>query len=344
MPSTIRSKPTINSPWPFLETLPGLIALPGVWRTGLGEMFEPVKTLILRASPNPAQLLPCPRGCGLAHDIVCRPDGSLAALCCGDPSRPQEILLAHADIMPLEVNWSGLGRALCQALGLDSRFRTLLPPNTVQFGAWSAEAVPAILTIQVCPAAFRRAVSELAAGLQRPFMLFAPTTNYLDAPGLGFLTGIRSAFFSLDSTVLLGDDGRLRAAKPPGELFAAFTPQPDEEDETTALKIARAAYALARKLQDQPGTRTARLFDVFERYVVQALSIAEVARKCGCAEQTIFVRLEALEKAFGRHPRELRQYSSHFEQIEKSLSHPQARHINRKGAIEGTSPQSGSGD
>src|ERR1035438_6890029 len=102
-PSTINSQPADSSSWSCLETLPGLIALPRVWHARLGEMFERVKALILQDHPNRAQLLPCPRGCGLAHDIVCRQDGSLVATCCGDPNRPREILLTPAEIMPLEV-------------------------------------------------------------------------------------------------------------------------------------------------------------------------------------------------------------------------------------------------
>ena len=110
-----------NSPWSCLEALPGLIALPRVWRARLGEMFEQVKALILHENPTLAQLLPCPRGCGLAHDIVCRPDGSLVATCCGDPNRPQEIPLTSAEIMPLEVSWSKLRHVLCEALGLHDK-------------------------------------------------------------------------------------------------------------------------------------------------------------------------------------------------------------------------------
>ena len=235
--STINSQPATNSPWSCLEALPGLIALPRVWHARLGEMFERVKVLILQDNPTLAQLLPCPRGCGLAHDIVCRPDGSFVATCYGDPNRPQEIPLTVADITPLEVSRSRLGRALCQALGLDSRFRTLQPPNTIQFGAWSADAVPAILTIQACPSGFCRVVAELVAGLQRPFILFAPTSNHLDGPCLQFLSSVHAAFFPLDSTVLLAADGRLCPAKSPGELFAQFTSRPKEVSQDVARKV-----------------------------------------------------------------------------------------------------------
>ena len=300
--SSLNDQPLSNSFWFCLETLPGLIALPRVWRARPGEMFERVKALILQDNPNPAQLLPCPRDCGLAHDIVCRPDGSLVATCCGDPNRPQEIPLTPADITPLEVSWSKLGRALCQALGLHSRFRTLQPPNTIQFGAWSAGAVPAVLTIQACPSAFRRVVPELAAGLRGPFMLFAPTSSHLDAPCLEFLSGVRAAFFPLDSTVLLGDDGRLRAAKSPGELFAQFTPQP----KAVNGDVASAAMAIVNTLDVGPAPTPVT---VFRLYCSQGLSIPQAAKELGVSNATIFRRLQVIRAKTGKDPKDLRRIS-----------------------------------
>jgi hypothetical protein len=300
--STINSQPATNSPWSCLETLPGLIALPCVWRARLGERFERLKALILQDNPNPAELLPCPRGCGLAHDIVCRPDGSLAATCDDDPHQPQDIPLTPADITPLEVSWSKLGRALCLVLGLDSRFRKLPPPNTIQFGAWSVEAAPALLTIQVCSAAFRRVVPELAAGLRRPFMLFAPTSNHLDAPCLELLSGIGAAFFPLDSTVGLGNDGRLRPTRPPGELFAQFTPQPGALDQDVASR----AMAIVNKLDvgAPPSPVT-----VFRLYCSEGLSIPQVARKLHVSNATICRRLQLIRARTGTDPKNLRRMS-----------------------------------
>lgn len=59
-PSTIASAAEDQPPteWSCLEALPGLIALPGVWRARLGGTFERMKALILRDSPNAAQLFP----------------------------------------------------------------------------------------------------------------------------------------------------------------------------------------------------------------------------------------------------------------------------------------------
>ena len=312
-----------TSPWSCLETLPGLVALPRVWRVRLGEMFERVKALILQDHPNPAQLLPCPRGCGLAHEIVCRPDGSLVATCCGDPARPHEIPLSLAEIMPLEVSWSRLGRTLCQPLGLDSRFRTLQPPNTFQFGAWSADAVPAVLTIQAYPCAFRRVVSELVAQLGRPFMLFAPTSNHLDVPSLGYLTGARAAFFPLDSTVLLTRDGRLGPVKPPGELFARFTPQPKDTDE----EVARRAFALVRTLDSERPMKPPTLLTVFRLYCMEEMSAAEIGGRFGCSKATVISRLNSIRQRTGADPENLRRLCVWLDKATEDASDPRASRL-----------------
>ena len=312
-PSTINSQPATNSPWSCLETLPGLIALPRVWHARLDGMFERVKALILHDNPTLAQLLPCLRGCGLAHDIVCRPDGSFVATCYGDSNRPQEIPLTVADITPLEVSWSRLGRALCQALGLDSRFRTLQPPNTIQFGAWSADAVPAVLTIQAYPCAFRRVVSELVAELRTPFMLFAPTSSHLDVPSLGYLTGARAAFFPLDSTVLLTGDGRLCPAKSPGELFAQFTPQPKELDQDVARKVMGIVGTL--DVGDPPTP-----LRVFRLYCIEGLNIAQVAEELAFSPATICRRLQTIRAATGAAPKNLRRLSPYLTGAEDQAS------------------------
>jgi hypothetical protein len=298
--SPARSQPFNHSPfWPCLEALPGGIALPCVWRARLGEMFERVQALFLQVSPNPAQLLPCPRGCGLAHDIVRRPDGLLVATCRGDPNRPQEIPLTAADVTPLEVSWSRLGRVLCHTLGLQSRLRTLAAPNTVQFGAWSAEAVPAILTIQFCPLGFRRVVSELVAELQKPFLLFAPTSHHFDAPCQKYLTSVRAGFFPLDATVWLDEEGGLRSARPPGEIFAPFTPQPKEADQEVASK----AMAIVRTLDvGAPPTPVT----VFHWYCGEGLSIPQVARKLGVSTATIWRRLHIIRAKTGIDPKDFR--------------------------------------
>ena len=83
--------------------------------------------------------------------------------------------------------------------------------------------MPAILTIQVCRAAFRPVVAELVPRLHGPFILLAPTSDHFDAPCQELLAHARGAFFALEATVLLAENGHLLPVIPPGELFAQFT-------------------------------------------------------------------------------------------------------------------------
>ena len=227
------------------------------------------------------------------------------------------------------MSWSKLARALCQALGLESRFRTLPPPNTVQFGAWSADAVPAILTIQARPSAFLRVVPELVARLQRPFLLFAPTSNHFDAPSQDMLSRVHAAFFPLDSTVLLAADGRLHPAKPPGELFAEFTPQPREVDED----VAQRAFALVTILDSERPMKPPALLTVFRLYCIAEMSAAQIAQKCHSSKTVVISRLKMIQAKTGVSPIDFRRISSHLAKIDESATDSRAARIHRQRLI-----------
>src|SRR5262249_42477192 len=93
---------------------------------------------------------------------------------------------------------------------------------TLQFGSWAAQAIPAILPIQNTPAVFRNVVAELVARLRRPFILFAPTSDYLIAECLELLANLMAAFFAIDSTLTLTPQASLSPRIKPDELLACF--------------------------------------------------------------------------------------------------------------------------
>ena len=168
----------------------------------------------------------CPLGCGCEHFVIRRHDGSGAiAACCCEPDTCPDIPLTLADITALEVSWTKLGRALCQALGLDSKTAKLPLPGTRQIGCWSADAVPVILTIQWESQAFRSVIAELFARLGRPFILLGPTNAYMDANCDELLAHAKASFFALENIVILTPQGTLLPRSPPGDLFAKFTPE-----------------------------------------------------------------------------------------------------------------------
>jgi len=326
------------NPWKSLEGISPPVALPMVWRRWLGSDFEPFQRAFLQKRQDIAESFPCPYNCGCWHRLPLRitqppPDTKLlipAACQCNPPHCP-ELRLTLEDVTPWELNWPSLASALRKAFGLNPKIAALGLSGTAQIGSWSADAVPVILTIQIDPKIFRLVVAELAARL-KTFILLAPTSQHMDANCQELLTHAQAAFFALDTNVRLTDHGKLQTIKAPGELFAKFTPEPQG---TVGEGVARQTFALVKAFQDKSTTRKASLLTVFRFYCVDSLSAAEVARKCHCTPALIFIRLRALRALLGREPAELRQYSTHFQTIEESLSDPRARNIYRKGAIQG---------
>jgi hypothetical protein len=320
------------APWLTLESVPGLLATESDWRQMIGARFAAFKALCLEPSPFEVTRVRCPNGCGCDHLVIVRHDGAGAVgVCqCSHRSCP-DIPLAPPDFTALRVNSARLGNALCKAFGFAPRQTGLPVPNTFQFGSWSADAVPAILTIQVQNSAFRRAVAELAAQLRQPFILFAPTSDFLDAPAQSILENHRAGFFPLSRHVVLTDHGTLQPTSVPGELFARFTPQPKEIDTDVAAR----AFALVRSLDTDRPMTPPTLLTVFRLYCQEELSMAQIARKYECSKTSIVRRINLIGARIGMHPSKLRRLSPHLAKLEESMSDARAEHIHRRSQVEG---------
>jgi hypothetical protein len=224
--------------WHRLETIPGLVALPCAWQSGMGQYFPTFKSLCLQPATWLAESFPCERNCGCIHRVILRHDrtSAIAACCCPSPDCP-DIPLSITDLTPLEVNRARLGRAIGTALGLATKILEISQPHTLQFGAWSPDAIPAILTIHWDSNSFRRTVAELVARLGKPFILFSPTSCHMDAASLELLHHARAAFFPLDSNLTINPDGTLAPTTPPPELFAPVRPQPSTLNHPPAIAL-----------------------------------------------------------------------------------------------------------
>jgi len=315
------------APWQTLDSIPGLIALPAIWQRRLGHDFPPFKNLCLQIRAMLTAHFPCTVQPGIIRDVVRQPDGSFIGVCRCELRECDDIPLSVEDLTPLEVNWNKLGRALCKALDFDSKPANLGIPNTIQFGSYSADAVPAILTIQTDSHVFRRVVAELVATLNGRFILFAPTSDHFDARSQSLLARVKAAFFALDAHVVLTSHGTVHSRTPPGQLFASFRPDPKN---SPGEDVARQTLALAKALDAEHRVRKAPPYLVFLLYCAEGLSPVEIARSCHCTKGLVFIRLRWLRTKLGRDLAELRQYSAHFENIEQSLSDPRARNIHRR--------------
>jgi hypothetical protein len=323
----------MSKPWQALEEIRGLIALLPVWRRRAGpENFAAFRNLCLQVSPKTARLFPCPLATECAYRIIqvpqalsflpsaldTRPSTVAIGFCQRDPRRCEHVQLSQDDITPLELNWKKLGREICKAFGLDTRFTTLPIPNTVQIGTWSADAVPVILTVQCERPLFRFACSELVSLLNQKFILLAPTATLADARSTATLNRVGAQLFMLETTLRLTDHGTLHSIRTPGELFAKFTPQPKETD----LSVAERAYALIQQLGP-------KVIEVFQLYCVEELSAEGTARELDVSKRTVLRHLKTIGRRTGTNPRALRRLSAHLSHLQKSRASANAENETR---------------
>jgi hypothetical protein len=262
--------------------------------------------------------------------VVRFPDGSIVAACDCDPWNCDDIHLKPDDVMLWEFHWSRFAAGVCRAFDFDRVEHDFGLPRTSQIGAWAANAVPVILTIQSDRNEFREVVAELAARMRDGFLLFAPTNRFMDAATHELLAHARAGFFAIESHLQLTPHGALFASRRAGELFAPWMSKPTVLPEETA----RQAFALVRTLDAHGPQREPSLLKVFRLYCVEALSAETVARRCGCSKATVINRLALIEQRTGADPTTLRAYSAQFEGTEASVNDPRARRISRREVLD----------
>jgi hypothetical protein len=309
--------------WQCLDEIRGLVAVPAEWRAWLGTDFDAVKAAFLRKRPDRADSIPCPRELGGTHGVVPHGEKFVAVCECGCPDTP----LMPADVEMWELNPSKLGRAICKAFDCDARATELQLPLTWQVGVKFSNAVPVVLTIQNDRDDFRNVVAELVARWRQPFILFAPTSRFVDGVGTELLAGSRAGFFDLESHLNISENWNLSPKSPPGKLFQAFAPdatEPDGDD------VVRQAWGLLERLDDGKEPSMVR---VFKLYGKQEKTAEQVAVACGCSKGTVINRLAAITKKTGLKPADLRRLSAHIGKVESELESSPAKHIHRRALV-----------
>jgi hypothetical protein len=343
----------INRAWSSLESERALFGSAAHWRSFIGDEFPRFKSAFLNKQPQPSTTIWCEKcfrhhlviesfssssssGLVSAHSPIRIEDEKQQklSLLATDPGTDEHVHcpdfpIFTADIEIWELNWHRLARALCHALELESRFASLNLINTCQIGAWSADAIPVLLTIQPDRNGLRSIVSELLARLRQQFILLTPTNKNLDAKIQELLANAGAVVFPLETTVTLTENGVLQPRLRPGELFARFAPEP-KLPEDAALR----AFAVIKSLDANPNLREAPVFTVFRLYCMENLSVQQIAKKLRCSKATIINRLRTIRQKTGVNAKALRAYSTQFGQIENSLSDPKARRIHRRAAMD----------
>jgi hypothetical protein len=316
--------------WNCLESIRGCEAVSAVWRENLGSHYASFSAAFLRFQSEAVRFYPCPRNCGCAHEVIQHSDGSLVGVCRCESWNCEDLCLTATDIASFQLSWPHLGQAICKALGLKPKSAENALPGTRQIGAWSADAVPVILTVQSQAVDFRRVVAELVARLGRRFILLAPTPAHFDVASQELLVRAEAAFFALDAHLTLMSGGSLQSAKAPGELFAQLQP---EAKEGSGEDIARSAFALLQQLDSEGPAKPPAVLTVFRLYCLENLTAAQVARKCRCSKTTVVDRLNLIRAKTGMPPERLRAYSSHLTRVLEDVSDSRARRIRSRNLI-----------
>lgn len=312
----------MSTMWKALEELPTGKGTAADWKYFVRDAWPAWQRGFLDQRDEPARHYHCDRECGCAHRIVQHDDGSIVASCQCDPWNCDDLELTAADIVDYEFNRTRLARALGRAFDLQRFERDLDSPWTQQFATFSAARVPVILTIQQERHEFNHAVAELASRWHDGFILFAPTSRFVDCHTHELFSHARAKFFDLESHVRLQTDGTLHAPVRAGELFAKFLTHRDQPvSESAAQQVLRTL----QKLRSKRAGIKAPPFDVFMCLVTDGMSQREAAIECECSLGLISVRVEELEREFKRSLTELRALASELVELQTTVKADERR-------------------
>lgn len=319
--------------WRSLEELPTGIGVASDWRHFAGDAWPAWQRGFLDQRDEPATSFHCAHECGCAHRVVQHDDGRVVAVCECDPWNCEDIPLTARDVVAWEFNHTRLARAVCRALELERREQNLGLPWTQQVATFSAAAVPVAITIQQERGEFRQVVADLAARWREGFILFAPTSRFVDGRVHELLSHARAKFFDLESHVRLLPDGTLHAPKRAGELFAQFvTRRDDGASDNEAVRV----FALMKSLGTGERTRKAPLDRVFRLLVLEGLSQEAVAVKCQCSPGLVSLRVTEIERRMSRPVAELRALASRLGEMDAPVKDSRAGAIYRRGLADDT--------
>jgi hypothetical protein len=330
--------------WDFLEQLPGLVGTAETWGklidaeesfggAGLhraGIPFAVFQSAFLHRYGREARFVPCPRGCGCAHEVLRNHDHTLVGVCRCENWNCDDLPLTSDQVVLWQLHWGKFGRAVRQALGLRGNLEETGLPNTVQIGGWSVEMAPVILTIQHQSERFTNIAATLAGRLGGRFLLLAPTARHVTPGTREHLAGVEADFLSLEMAVRLTPNGTVQPVRPPGELFVRFNPQSRESlDED----VARQAFALLEQLDASEGGESPSVLTVFRLYCGKEMPAEQVARKCGCSKTTVLRRLQQIAAKTGVSAAELRRLSPHLLNLKADNADSRAGRIRERSLI-----------
>lgn len=208
--------------WPALERLTGQAAVAAEWRALLGPEFD-VATRFLRPSGRLATMLPHPGpgGPDPLFVVVEHAPGDFVRVC---PQTAEAVPVPRLDLVVFELNREHLVERIARAFGLGRVSHVPNGPTGVtrvgDYTPRAGERVGVFLALPLEPEDLHAAVIELAAGWESPFVLLAPTRQWLAPRTESAVLAGGSFFLTLTETLAVGEAGLLEAVEPLGVVLA----------------------------------------------------------------------------------------------------------------------------
>lgn len=315
---------SIMSVWKVLENIHELAATSIEWRLLLGTKFDAFKDAFLVKNNVVADTCPCSK-CGYSHDIIRHTDVKIVAVAPSEPTC-DDFLVKESDLYVYELSWPKLGNAITKAFGFLKCHAALEVSNTYQIASFDKNRVPVFLTIQNDRNQFKWVVSELTGRQQQPFILFAPTCDFIDGSSREILQRIRAKFYSLEETACFNTQNGLQPLANPSDLFkeSIISEESDSESKVDMVLALLHKLDLQNPLREPP-TRS----EFFYLYCSQSWSIDKIVKNKKYTKTTVHNRKRACEKALEvKDLRIFRKYGDIIERRKKQYQDRRAKKIN----------------
>lgn len=218
----------IEQLWRALEVMPVLSGVRVAWKEIAGEDYSAIAPF-LRPSQDPATTYPCPEpgDDGCPRGIVIHAPGDIVAVCRRSPRSCESLTLTKDDIVIYTLDLPKLAAHMCALFGLKGDEPTPVDQlsRTLYLGAFRPVAgltLPAYLTFQHDRDDFAQVVERLVARDRRPFILVAPTTDFL-APASAELMQTRGSIaFGMADFTAADESGAIVSEKRVNEILKEF--------------------------------------------------------------------------------------------------------------------------
>jgi len=196
--------------WRALERIPGLLAVPEVWRQECGEDFDYARPY-LQPTDRIGGRYPCPNSfSGCPRRIIDYGDDEFAAICQDEHQRCERVPLTRREALIHRLDLSGLLQPVLQAAAIRPQPLAQYSP-----GVWAAglseqphtRNFPVYFLLAHSGSTHRTAVERLLFDISDSFFLVLPTNQFRTVETEGRLRDRRVECLCLEDQVLVNERG-----------------------------------------------------------------------------------------------------------------------------------------